>query len=215
MSTAPDPKEKGGNPDKVKETEEIGGLFAGIKKIVAWVKKTVRTIISPFWKPSDHPAEKQLKHAPLSPDLSLKLESQKKKILDDTAALLKSEVVKDKADKKIIEGAKAFVENPTDNLEEITKHTTNVGHVFGEYEMRGESAPPAVDALHGHLLALLCVNRMSFVEKELEKGSYDLPEIRYAMSMAKDRATHLHRGYKDTTFIDAVDKLQASLDADK
>jgi hypothetical protein len=151
------------------------------------------------------------KHDPLTPDLSLKLKSQTKKVLDDIGALFKSETIKDEADIKILNDAKSFIESPTENLEEITKHSTNVGHVMDGYEQQGEDVPPAIDEMHRYLMTLLCVNRIKYIEDEIAKGNATSPEVKYAMKMADDRATHLSRGYKDDTLLTATSKLQERL----
>jgi|GEM_PF-2410714 len=166
MSTGPDPKEKDLNRDEAKETEEIGGIFAGIKKIVNWVKNAVKSI----FKPSEESKEKQ-----------------------------------------IVRAVAGFLEKPTNNLEDIIKNTTLIGQVCGDYDQMGMDIPPDIDAMHARLLALICTNRMSFVEQEIKKGSHDTPEIKYAMKMADDRATILSRGYKDDTMLNAVNELQKRL----
>ncbi len=201
MSTEHDPKEKGVSHDTKNETEEIGGLFAGIKKIMKWVKKSINKIISPFWKPS-----------PLSPDLLLGLKSRTGKILNDISALLKHDTVKDATDRKMVMAAVAFIENPTEDLADIKNHTTNIGQVLGGFEQQGADLPPEIDAMHHYLLALQCVNQINFVEKELEQKSPDLAKIQQAMVPALDWAKIISNGYKDGTLLSAVKKLQGRLD---
>lgn len=36
--------------------------------------------------------------------------------------------------------------------------TTIVGHVLAGYMMQGADLPPEIDAMHGHLLGLQCLN---------------------------------------------------------
>ncbi|MFA5828912.1 MAG: hypothetical protein WC843_00230 [Candidatus Gracilibacteria bacterium] len=202
MSTEHDPKEKGVNQNNKNETEEIGGLFAGIKKIMKWVKKSIHKIISPFWTPS-----------PLSPTLLLGLKSRTGKILNDISALLKHDTVKDETDRKMIVEAVAFIENPTENLADIKNHTTNIGHVLGGFEQQGADLPPEIDAMHHYLLALQCTNLINFVEKELEQSSPALAKIQQAMVPALDWAKIISNGYKDGTLLKAVKKLQGRLDS--
>jgi len=206
MSPEHDPKEKEVHQEDKKETKEIGGIFGGIKKIIGWVKKAVGAIIRPFWNPSKHSEEKQ---ALLSPELSLKLKSQTGKISGDVSALLQRDAIKNKTDRKLVSEAKAFLENPSENLEKIMKHTTQIGQVLAGYEAQGAVLPPEIDAMHGYLLTLQCVNRIHFVEKELDSWFPSTKKMKIAMTQALDWATILSRkGYKDGTFLTAVNALQ-------
>lgn len=201
MSTEHDSKEKGVNHDNKNETEEIGGLFAGIKKIMKWVKKSIHKIISPFWTPS-----------PLSPNLLLGLKSRTGKILNNVLSLLKHDTIKDETDRKMVMEAVAFIENPTEDLADIKNHTTNIGHVLGGFKEQRADLPPEIDGMHHYLLALQCVNQINFVEKELEQKSPDLAKIQQAMVPALDWAEIISNGYKDGTLLRAVKKLQGRLD---
>lgn len=147
----------------------------------------------------------------LAQDLMLGLKSKTRNVLGDVATLLQSGGVEDETDRGIVESAAAFLENPTEDLSEIMGHTTNIGAVLGGYEMQGADVPAAIDAMHAHFLALQCVNRMNFVEEELEKGSAGSAELQRIMAMALDWATILSRGYKDGTFLAAVNELQERL----
>lgn len=212
MGTGPDPKEKANSGNVAKETAESGGLFAGIKKIMKWVGKKIGLLLDEDDASTATAAPAEVKkHVPLFPALTEKLQNDQKKVIDDLSALLRSETVKDEADLKILNDAKSFIEKPTENLEEITKHNTNVGHVLGGYYEPDIQTPPAIDALNRHLRALLCVNRIKFVEEEIAKGNTASPEVKNAMKMADDRATVYSRDYKDDSFLIATNKLQERL----
>jgi hypothetical protein len=201
-----------GHVEPTREATESGGLFAGIRKVINWVKDKVGSIFSDAERPAEPVAETVAeKSSPLAPELSTKLKSQVKKVVDDIAALLKSETLQDKADIRILTDARSFIENPTEKLEDITKHSTDVGQVLGGYDQQGIDAPTAIDALNRYLLTLICVNRIKYIEEAIEKGTAASPEVKYAMKMADDRATLLSRGYKDDTLLAATKKLQERL----
>lgn len=158
------------------------------------------------------PGSADYSHEHLAQDLMPELESRKQKVLRDVATLLQSGGVEDETDRGIVEAAAAFLEKPTENLSEIMSHTSNIGAVFGGYEMMGMDIPPALDAMYACLLALQCINRINFVEGEIEKGSALIsPEIQDAMAMALDRATAFSRAYKDGALLAAVNQLQERL----
>lgn len=145
----------------------------------------------------------------LNPAQSLLLELQSKTgtVLRDIAASLERGTVQDETDRGFIEGAVAFIENPTENLSDIMVHTTHIGEVLGGYDLQGTHPPPEIDAMHAYLLALQCINQMNFVEQELEQGTPDFSAIHSAMVRAYDWATILAKGYKDVTFLNAVNSL--------
>lgn len=148
--------------------------------------------------PQSHPSE----------DLSISLNSKKVIVLEAISTLLEGEEIKDETDRNTVSEAKAFIESDTENLSEIQSHTTKIGQVIAGYEMQGDNAPPAIETMYCHLLMLSCINRIRFIEGELEKVSPDTAQIKQAMVWALDPATHLSRGYKDNTLLMAVKGLQ-------
>jgi hypothetical protein len=57
-------------------------------------------------------------------------------------------------------------------------------------------------------LGLQCLNRIKFVEKELEQASPNFKKINRAMVLALGWATILSRGYQDESFLNAVNELR-------
>ncbi|MEK9133019.1 MAG: hypothetical protein AAB606_04930 [Patescibacteria group bacterium] len=100
---------------------------------------------------------------------------------------------------------------PTEDIEAIKKHAADVGMVLAGYEMTGADVPPAIDAMHFYLQALLCISLIKFVEDKIEQGSVVSPEIQHVMVLADDAATPLARGYKDATLLNAVNALKERL----
>jgi hypothetical protein len=141
----------------------------------------------------------------------LRLQSKTRTVLTAVDELIQSGAVKDEADREMIKKAIALIENPTEDIATIQGTTTMIGMVCGGYEMLGTDVPAAVDDMHKYLLALQCINRISFVEAELEMGSPDNGKIEQAMVWALDAATHLSRGYKDSSLLEAVNELQERL----
>lgn len=148
----------------------------------------------------------------LAQSLLITLQSKTGTILEEIAALLEGGTIRDETDRRTVAEAAAFIENPTENLSDIMKHTTHIGQLLGDYMVQGIDAPGEIDAMHAYLLSLQCINRINFVEAELEKGSADSSEINQAMVLALDWATILSRGYSDTTLLNAVNELQGILD---
>lgn len=144
-------------------------------------------------------------------DLLLALQSKTGTVSGAAEALLASGVIEDPADRQFIVDAVSFIRNPTENYSDIRNHTTNIGDVAGGYEMQGADIPTEIDAMHAYLLALQCINRIDFIEKELAGGSPDFTKIKDAMIWAEDPATHLSRGYKDDTLLTAVNELKNRL----
>jgi hypothetical protein len=149
--------------------------------------------------------------AHLSEGLLLKLEARKRNIAADVSPLLESGSIDSENDRRLVREARDFVENPGEDIERIKRHTTMVGMVSSGYDMQGADVPPALDALHAYLSSLQCVNRIKFIEEELDKGNTDSPEFKLALAQILDWATNLSRGYKDNTMLDAVNELQERL----
>ena len=120
--------------------------------------------------------------------------------------------IEDEADKKVLEEAMSFIENPTDKLSEIMEHASRVGMVNSGYEMQGMDVPAEIDNMHHYILALQGLNRLNYIEEELEKGApSDAQNIQEAMAWAASAADNLSRGYKDNTLLDAVTELKGRL----
>jgi len=163
----------------------------------------------------------------LTPNLVERLSSQKRKVLGDIQKLNFNNGIKDEADRRIVELAFTFVENPTENLQEIMSYTTAVAQVLAGYmqiedapgdldALQGDEAPAEIDALHGYLLAMQCLNRISFIENEIEKGNINTPEIQQAINRAFEWASIISRGYKDHAYLlDAVNELKDRLNSFK
>ena len=160
-------------------------------------------------------------HIPDSPDYNQprftpaiisKLNSQARNVLGSLWALLGRNGINDETDRKLVIEAMAVVENPSENLSDIMKHTTLIAQVMAGYMMQGEEAPQEIDALNGYLLALQCVNRMKFIEDEIEKGNTNSPEIKQAMVRAIEWARILSVDYYvDQTFLTAVTELKKQI----
>ncbi len=139
------------------------------------------------------------------------LEAQKGSILNAAGALLEGDTIKDAADRMIISSAVSFIENPTESLDDLLPHTNRIGMVCSGYDMAGAEIPPAIDAMHRHLLSLQCVDRIHFVESELGQASPDFAQIRRAMAFAMQWAEILSSGYKDNAMLNAVQGMEVYL----
>lgn len=142
--------------------------------------------------------------------LLLKLDIQKGAVLSGIAVLLETASL-DETDRRTISEARMFIETPAENLADIMVQTNHIGEVVGGYEMNGEEAPLAIDSLHAYLLSLQCINRINFIEREIESGVSDSPEVSAAMVSALDVARILSRGYKDETLLIAVREIEERL----
>ncbi|MFC1656009.1 hypothetical protein ACFL3C_04010 [Patescibacteria group bacterium] len=167
------------------EEDDIGEIMEGIKKASTVVYRK---------------GDVYYREAPISPDLLLELELQKEKILSDIAILLEEGGIEDDVDQKIVREAIALIENPSENLEDIMPHTTNVAQVLAGYMMQGAEEPPEIDAMHGYLLALQCINRVKFAEEEFAQESPDVAAINKAYSRGVDWAKTLDKGYRRLDF---------------
>ncbi len=147
----------------------------------------------------------------LSQDLLLKMQSQTRGILDAAVALLEGGTVEDEVDREKIEKAAAFIENPTENLSDIMGHTTFIGHVMFGYMTQGEEYPPEIDALNGYLIALQCINRISFIEGEFAQGSPDSSKIQEAIALGSPWAKRLSKWYDDDAFLNTFNELRDRL----
>ena len=143
-----------------------------------------------------------------TPELIIKLNSQKTNVLGSLSALLERNGINDEIDKKLVVEAMAFVENPSEDISVIMKQTTLIGQVLGGYMMQGEEAPAEIDALHGYLLAVQCVNRMKFMEDEIEKGNPFSHEVNEAKDRVFEWAEILSKGYNDPSCLNAIIELQ-------
>lgn len=151
---------------------------------------------------------------PLAPDLLLRLESKKRAVLHGCSELLHRDTIADKTDRRLLGEAMAFAENPTENIVEIVRLSTdNVGMVLAGFDMQGVNAPPEITALQGHFFALQCVARIKFIEDELEKGAVVSPEMRQIMVMATQDAAMLASPYGDDGYMGPVKELKGRLDS--
>ncbi|NIA02312.1 MAG: hypothetical protein GWP15_02930 [Nitrospirae bacterium] len=150
-------------------------------------------------------------HAPISQNLLLKMEPQRNKILGDIATLLERGDIEDKIDRELVVKAVAFIENPTEDLSDITSHTTIIGQALTTMQ----EAPSEIVAMYSYFFALQCINRINFVEEKLSQETpADSPEIRKAMSRGLDWATTLSIGHNDhISLITAFHELQARLNS--
>lgn len=120
--------------------------------------------------------------------------------------------LQDVADQNVVNGAAAFIENPSENLADVMKQSELVGQVVSGYEMQGAEAPIEVDAVYAHLLALQCTYKISFIETELEQNlDPSSAVVQQAMTVVLDWAKVLAKAYKDTTILDAVNALQEEM----
>jgi len=138
----------------------------------------------------------------------LQLKSKTGSILSNVSALLENGTLQDQVDRKFVMQVAAFIENPTENLQDIMDYMRIIGEVLGGYDEQGMDAPAAIDAMHGYLHALKCINRMSFIEAELEKGTADSSNIKEAMAIAINEATTLSKAYKDNTLLNPISELK-------
>ncbi len=165
------------------------------------------------------PGSPEQNEANSSQDLLVELQSRTKNVVGGIDGLLQVGALEDETDRTLVVAARAFIENPSENLAEIMNHTTNIGQVLAGYEMQGADAAPAIHAMNAFLFALQCVNRINYVEgwrDNFRTSSSDTqpstePALNLAMAQALDWATILSNGYKDDTMLNAVHDLQSRL----
>lgn len=133
---------------------------------------------------------------------------EKRTILGGIDRFLNSEDADD-ADRGIIDAAVKFIENPTNKLEDIQVHTTNVSMVMAMWPGDADSILE-VDAMHAYLLSLQCINRINFVVHNFNNPA-DYKKVFDAMVLATDEAITVSEGYEDDTLLKAVDELKARM----
>lgn len=148
----------------------------------------------------------------ISQELELYLDSKKAKVLSDITTLLEHGCIEDEVDRGIVVGAVAFIENPSEEISAIMGQTKNIGQVLAGYMMSGADLPPEIDAIHGYLFALQCINKIKLIEAELLKESPDALVIQEAMARGSDWAITLSKGYNDDTFLNAFNDLMEGSD---
>jgi len=140
--------------------------------------------------------------------LMLQLKAKTGSILANAAALLESDTLQSEVDRKFITQVAAFIENPTEDLEDIYVYLIKIGEVQGGYNEQGMDAPAAIDAMSAYLRALRGIKHMSFVETHLGNGTADSSNIKESMAIAVDEATNLSKGYKDGSLLNPVNELE-------
>jgi hypothetical protein len=133
---------------------------------------------------------------------------EKRTILGGIDRFLNREAADD-ADRGIIDAAVRFIENPTDKLEDVQAHTTDVGMVIAMWPGDAESILE-VDAMHAYLLSLQCINRINFVVHNFNNPA-DYKKVYDAMVLAVDESITISRGYEDDTLLKAVNELKPRL----
>lgn len=133
---------------------------------------------------------------------------EKRTILGGIDRFLRREDADD-ADRGIIDAAVKFIENPTNKLEDVQVHTTNVAMVIAMWPGDAESVLE-VDAMHAYLLSLQCINRINFVVNNF-KDPDNYKKVFDAMVSATDEAITVSEGYEDDTLLKAVDELKARM----
>jgi len=146
----------------------------------------------------------------LSLELFAGLKSRAINVVSGARAMLERGEIEDEINKEVIAEAATFLENPSEDLMVINKQTEVLGQVIIEYDMQGVAAPTELDGLYACLLALQCIHKMNFVEKENEQNP-DNPQIQKALVVAMDQALLISRAFKDDTLLNAVKQLQTSL----
>jgi hypothetical protein len=148
---------------------------------------------------------------PIAPSLILAL-LRKGSVLASMKNLLERGDIQDPSDRIALQGAIAFIENPSGNLRDIMSQVTSIGEVLVGYSMQGESGPSEVNALNAYFWMLQGINRIAFVELQVERIFVYSLEMREAMSNALRCATILAKGYGDEAMMIALSELQNRLD---
>lgn len=133
---------------------------------------------------------------------------EKRTILGGIDRFLRREDADD-ADRGIIDAAVKFIENPTNKLEDVQAHTSDVAMVMAMWPGDADSILE-VDAMHAYLLSLQCINRINYVVNNF-KNPADYQKVFDAMVLSTDEAITVSRGYEDDTLLKAVDELKARM----
>ncbi len=122
--------------------------------------------------------------------------------------LLTDEILTDPVDRKIIEEALLFLQSPTESIEEIKRHTSDVGSVVAGYMIRGEEPPAEIDAIYGQLITMNCQFHIDLVKAEKAAAEPDDSTIQKCMLVALNLAREIAKEYGNASCLAEVERLQ-------
>ena len=136
-----------------------------------------------------------------SQNLLITLQFQIENVAGGVKALIESGEITDEGDLGILIKATAFIESPTTNLEEIMRHTTNVGMVIALYQ---GALPLAINGLNRYLWTLQGINLLDEIETKIEQN-LDYTNIpAETKNNAMTCAVTLSKAYNDNSLLDAL-----------
>lgn len=136
--------------------------------------------------------------------------------MDETSAavrsLLEGSTIEDPADRKIVEAALAFLEHPTEDLEETRRYLDGIGMVLAYNYDEIEDQPSALSDINCRLFLLASRQFIKLIEEELAKSKPDTNAIRTLINDALNSTGVLVTYYNDNTLRNRVIELQKQLE---
>ncbi len=138
-----------------------------------------------------------------------------KGVADAVRLLLSEGKITDATDVRLLTGALGFIDAPTEDIDEIGKHASNVGEVQGGYYQQGAEPPAEIDALDRLMQTYLCEYYLRTAKAEFTRTPLDIEKLKHAVSFAMDVAKTFKKRTGDATLLAYAESLQNAIPADE
>jgi hypothetical protein len=126
--------------------------------------------------------------------------------------LLAGDTIEDEADTKIIEGALAFLENPTEDPEDTRGHLDGIGMLLAINYGEIADQPPELSDVNRRLYILISQQRIKLIETELENGMPDKEKVDALYTAAFNCTGVLVKYYNYEVLRNRVDELHGQIE---
>ncbi len=132
-------------------------------------------------------------------------------ILESVRLLLTDGTIEDADDRKTIEEALAFLENPTEDFEEIKRHLKDIGMVLAYNYREIKDQPPALNDINRRLFTLASQQCINLIEAELKNKASESQRLQELLMTALNFTGVLVKYYDDSVLHSRVIEIQEQL----
>lgn len=143
-----------------------------------------------------------------APDSLERVPSKTEKIINDTRALLESDTIKNPIDRKALEDAVNYLEEPIGDPISIA---SRIGEVVGGYSQTETPEPREIYELNKHLLIRQCDHFVRVAETKMAEEPLDIEQAKALVKKAFYKAKHAARYLDNESFMVRVFDMQEKL----
>ena len=127
--------------------------------------------------------------------------------------LLTGSTIEDIDNKRIINNAVEFLENPTEKPEETLPHLLGIGMILAMNYGEIEDQPPVLNEINHRLFILISEQHIKIIESELKKEKIDTEKIDASIKSALNFTGVLVKSYSESVLRNRVIELQEQLES--